>query len=188
MNDDRLKMLLQDADRRANLHPAMCGGDLAKAVRRRAHRRRVMRVGLSSVAAAVVFAAVGFWVVGGILDERNARQIARLEEKVADLTMQTEASQKFIAELVEREKQSMRLLELEAELASIPDPLVEIERQYDKAAFVLVYQADRLYKELNLKGSAVETYNRVIDLFPENKWAEVARTRLSEMSESGNSI
>ncbi len=51
-----------------------------------------------------------------------------------------------------------------------------------------MYQADRLYKELNLKGSAVETYNRVIDLFPENKWAEVARTRLSEMSESENRI
>ena len=82
----------------------------------------------------------------------------------------------------------MRLLELEEELASIPDPLVEIERQYDRAAFVLVYQADRLYKELNLKGSAVETYNRVIDLFPENKWAEVARMRLSKMSESENRI
>ena len=188
MNDDRLKKLLQDADRGANLHPAMCGADLTKAVRRRAHKRRVMRVGLSSVAAAVVFTAVGFWVVGGILDGRNARQIALLEAKVADLTMQTEVSQKFIAELVEREKQSMRLLELEEELASIPDPLVEIERQYDKTAFVLVYQADRLYKELNLKGSAVETYNRVIDLFPENKWAEVARTRLSEMSESENRI
>ncbi len=147
-----------------------------------------MRVGLSSVAAAVVFAAVGLWVVGGILDERNARQIARLEKKVAELTLQTEASQRFISELVEREKQSMRLLELEEELASIPDPLVEIERQYDRTAFVLVYQADRLYKELNLKGSAVETYNRVIDLFPENKWAEVARTRLSEMSESENRI
>lgn len=188
MSEERLKELLRQADRCAESHRSSPSGGLADIVRGRARSRHIKRISFSSAAAAVVFAAVGLWVVGGILDGRNARQIARLEEKVAELTMQTEASQKFISELVEREKQSVRLLELEDELASIPDPLAEIERQYDRAAFVLVYQADRLYKELNLKGSAVETYNRVIDLFPENKWAEVARTRLSEMSESENSI
>lgn len=188
MNEERLKELLRQADRCAESHRSIPGGDLADIVRRRARSRHIRRISFSSVAAAVILAAIGVWTVAGMLNARNARQIAALQAKVAELGVQTEASQKFIAELVEREKQSMRLLALEEELASIPDPLVEIERQYDKTAFVLVYQADRLYKELNLKGSAVETYNRVIDLFPENKWAEVARTRLSEMSESENRI
>jgi outer membrane protein assembly factor BamD (BamD/ComL family) len=38
-----------------------------------------------------------------------------------------------------------------------------------------------MYRELNQTDSAIENYNRVIELFPENKWAKVARQRLSEI-------
>ena len=51
----------------------------------------------------------------------------------------------------------------------------------DKAAFVLIYQADRLYKELNRTESAVAAYKEIIQLFPTNRWAEVARERLAEI-------
>jgi outer membrane protein assembly factor BamD (BamD/ComL family) len=83
--------------------------------------------------------------------------------------------------VLEDERRQSRLEELEAQLASIPDPLEEIRKQVDKTAFILVYQADRLYRELNETESAVETYNRVIRLFPRNQWAAVARERLSEI-------
>ena len=56
-----------------------------------------------------------------------------------------------------------------------------MQKQVDKAAFILVYQADRLYRELNQTDSAVEAYNRVIHLFPENQWARVARQRIEEI-------
>ena len=74
-----------------------------------------------------------------------------------------------------------RIEELEAQLASIPDPLEELNKQVDKTAYILIYQADRLYKELNQTDSAVENYNRVVELFPENRWANVARERLKEI-------
>jgi len=57
----------------------------------------------------------------------------------------------------------------------------QVERQVDKAAFVLIYQADRLYKELNRTESAVAAYKEIIQLFPTNRWAEVARERLAEI-------
>ena len=48
----------------------------------------------------------------------------------------------------------------------------------DKTAFLLIYQADRLYKELNQTESAVAAYKEIIQLFPTNRWADVARERL----------
>ena len=66
----------------------------------------------------------------------------------------------------------------------MPDPLEEVQQQVDKTAFILVYQADRLYRELNQTESAVETYKRVIQLFPENQWAKVARERLAQIKEN----
>ena len=59
----------------------------------------------------------------------------------------------------------------------------EIDRQVDKAAFILVYQADKLYKELNQTDSAVQAYKEVIQLFPTNQWANVARERLSQIEQ-----
>jgi outer membrane protein assembly factor BamD (BamD/ComL family) len=83
--------------------------------------------------------------------------------------------------VLDEERRQSRLDELEAQLASIPDPLEEMQKQVDKTAFILVYQADRQYRELNQTDSAVENYKRVIELFPDNRWAKVARQRLSEI-------
>ncbi len=104
-----------------------------------------------------------------------------LETQIKQLQARTDAALSLIQEVLEDEQRQHRLDELKAQLASIPDPLEEIRNQVDKTAFFLVYQADRLYKELNQTESAVENYNRVIELFPENRWAKVARQRLSEI-------
>jgi outer membrane protein assembly factor BamD (BamD/ComL family) len=57
----------------------------------------------------------------------------------------------------------------------------QVERQVDKTAFLLIYRADQLYKELNRTESAVAAYKEIIQLFPTNRWAEVARERLAEI-------
>jgi hypothetical protein len=88
---------------------------------------------------------------------------------------------KLVREVAESDRRERRLGALEAELAGIGDPMKEIERQVDKAAFVMVYEADRLYQQLNQTESAVEAYKEVIRLFPRNRWATVARERLSEI-------
>jgi hypothetical protein len=184
MSEDKLKTLLQRADRFAEGRRVSVCDNVADAVRKRLHYRHIKRIGISSVAAAVILVGVGVWAVAGYLSAKNSRQIAVLEQKVAELAAQSEASQKFVKELLRNEREHDRLMQLEMELASIPDPLVEMAFEDDKTAFVMVYQADRLYRELNLKDSAVETYNRVIELFGETRWAQVARERLSEIEKS----
>ena len=181
MTEDEIQKLLQTADRTA--------GPLAEvhvnlaAVRRHASRRRFISSAAPVAAAAALMVAVGLWGLAIRTPQTTQEQgkVASLEAQVKQLQARTDAALKLIQQVLEDERRQQRLNELEAQLASIPDPLEELEKQVDKTAFILVYQADRLYKELNQTDSAVENYNRVIELFPENRWAEVARQRLTEI-------
>jgi tetratricopeptide (TPR) repeat protein len=181
MREDEIKKLLQQADRTAG-EPAPVRVSLS-AIHRRANRKRRMILVAPLAAAAVLMVAVGI----SALRFRNAepteeqKRIALLEGQVKQLQARTDAAFNFIQQVLEEERRQSRLDKLEAQLASIPDPLEEVQKQVDKTAFILVYQADRLYRELNQTDSAVENYKRVIELFPDNRWAKVARQRLSEI-------
>jgi tetratricopeptide (TPR) repeat protein len=126
---------------------------------------------------------LAIWGVSDRSAEQTAKQaqIAALQGQVKLLQARTDATLKLVQEVLNSEREQGRLDELEAELANIPDPREEIQKQVDKTAFTLVYHADRLYRQLNQRASAVEAYNRVIELFPKNRWAEVARQRLSQI-------
>jgi tetratricopeptide (TPR) repeat protein len=183
MTEDKIKNLLQEADLMAGL-PGSVSAHLSAIVRRRAHRRH-LRISLATplAAAAVILIAAGIWNLTIKTTEKTKDQekIVSLEKQLEQLQTRTDAALKLIQEVLVAEQQKDSLDELEAQLASIPDPLDEIQKQVDKTAFILVYQADRLYRELNRTDSAIEAYNRVIELFPKNRWAQVARERLSEI-------
>ena len=181
MTEDRMRSLLQKADRMAG-GPVRAEVDLS-AVRRLANRRRLANSVGPIAAAAVLLIALGVasLTMKTSEPEREQLKVASLEAQVRQLQASTDAAVALIHEVLEDERRQSRLDKLEAELASIPDPLEEIQKQVDKTAFILVYQADRLYRELNETESALETYNRVIRLFPRNQWATVARERLSEI-------
>jgi len=182
MTEDEIKNLLQKADQMAGA-PAPVSADLSAAVRRRAHRRRVVTFALP-LAAAVVLIALGIWGLtinfGEKIDEQ--RRAAQIKQSQA----RSDASLKLPPEVIENERRQQRLDELQAQLASIPDPIEEIQKQVDKTAFILVCQADRMYRELDLKASAIQTYKRVIKLFGQTQWAEVARNRLAEIKNNQN--
>ncbi len=184
MTEDKIKDLLQEADRMAGL-PIPVSANLSAVVRHRAHRRRFVNLAAPLAAAAVVLIAAGIWNLAIRTTEttQDKEKIALLETQLKQLYVRTDAALNLIQDVLEKEQKQHSLDELEAQLASIPDPLEEIQKQVDKTAFILVYQADRLYRELNRTDSAVETYNRVIELFPKNRWAQVARQRLSEIEE-----
>ena len=183
MTEDKIKNLLQEADRMAGL-PEPVSANLSAIVRRRAHRRH-LRISLTAplAAAAVILIAAGIWNLSIRTTETTIDQekIVSLEKQLEQLQTRTDAALKLIQEVLVADQKKDSLNELEAQLASIPDPLEEIQKQVDKTAFILVYQADRLYRELNRMDSAVEAYNRVIKLFPKNQWAQVARERLLEI-------
>jgi TolA-binding protein len=185
MTEDKIKNLLQQADRMAG-RPKPVSANLSAIVRRRAHRRHVL-VSITAPlgAAAVIIIAAGIWNIamrtsGQIEDQEK---IISLEKQLEQLQVRTDAALNLIQEVLVAEQKRHSLDDLEAQLASIPDPLEEIQKQVEKTAFILVYQADRLYYELNRTDSAVETYKRVIKLFPKNQWAQVARERLSEIDD-----
>jgi len=183
MIDDKLKNLLQKADSFAG-PPDSVRIDIST-LRRRTHHRHIKYSLAPLAAAAVLLIAVAIWKLPSRAPETTTGQdkIVSLESQIKRLQASTDAAIDLIHQVLEQEKRQSQLNELQAQLASMPDPLEEIQQQVDKTAFILVYQADRLYRELNQTESAVETYKRVIELFPENQWAQVARERLAQIKE-----
>ena len=181
MTEDKIKNLLQKADKTAG-GAAPVRVDVS-AIRRRAGRKNIIILVAPLAAAGVLMVALSISALMFRTAEptREQEKIALLENQIKQLQARTDAALSLIQEVLEEERRQSRLDELQAQLASIPDPLEETRKQVDKTAFILVYQADRLYNELNQTDSAVENYNRVIELFPENRWAKVARQRLSEI-------
>jgi tetratricopeptide (TPR) repeat protein len=181
VNEDQIRRLLREADAKAG-DPTFSRVAVA-GIRRRLHRNRLIRLAVPAAAAAVVAVAAALSAIclqTGSPPEPPQR-IASLEEQIRQLQAQTDATLKLVREVLEKDRQDRRLAALEAELASIPDPVKEMDRQVDETAFILVYQADKLYKELNQTDSAVQAYREVIQLFPTNQWANVARERLSQI-------
>ena len=179
MTEDKIKNLLQRADQTA-ARPVPVSANLAADVRRRANRRNVANLTFRIAIAAVVVIALGIWSLTA-KKTRDQRKLVALEIQIKQLQAQTDATLNFIREVLDEERKQRRLNELQAQLASYSDPLQEIQKQVDKTAFILVYQANRMYRELDQKDSAIQAYNRVIELFPQSRWAEEARQRLSEI-------
>lgn len=181
MNEEPIRTLLQRADAAAG--PPRFGSVTTTGIRGQAHRRQLVKVRAPLALAASVLIGVALWTICLRPEEPQPQRIASLEEQVKQLQIQTATTLKLVQEVLEKDRQNRRLAALQAELASIPDPVQEIDRQIDKTAFILVYQADKLYKELNLTDSAVQAYKEVIQLFPTNQWAQVARERLSQIEQ-----
>ena len=184
MTEDNLKNLLQKADRTAG-PPEPVSVKLSD-IRRRANKKRMLFYRSPIAAAAVVLVTACIWFLFIRTHQAPDRQekIASLEAQIKQLQASTDAAISLINEVLETERRQSRLNELQVKLASMPDPLEEVQQQVDKTAFILVYQADRMYRELNQTELAVETYKRVIQLFPENQWAKVARERLAQIKEN----
>ncbi|MDI6449883.1 hypothetical protein [Anaerobaca lacustris] len=182
MNEEQVRNLLEDADRAAG--PPQYGMVRARDIRLRLRRRRSITIAVPTAAAAVLLCGVALWNQHQQPAEPAAEpqeRIASLEEQVQQLRAQTETAMRLVQEVLAKDRQERRLAALQAELASIPDPAEELQRQAEKTAFTLVYQADRMIGEMNQIESAVEAYEQVIRLFPQNRWADVARERLARI-------
>jgi TolA-binding protein len=179
MEEERIKRLLQEAEGAQQVF-APDAGDVAVSVRRRAKYTRTRNLTLKLAAAAVILIAAGVWVVR-VQKDLEAERIASVEKQIAELSIRTDKVVSLLNEVLENERTQQRFAEAEARLASIGDPMEDIEREVDKAAFAMVYNADVMYRQLEQTDSAVETYKQVIEYFGDNRWAEVARERLKEI-------
>jgi len=182
MTEDKLKYLLQEADRAAGT-PKPVSVRLSGIRRQAKYRQIFFKAPFAAAAILVIAAGIRSFTIKTPQIPQEQEKIASIETKIKQLQASTDAAINLIHEVLEEEKRQSRLDELQAQLAAIDDPLEEIQQQVDKTAFILIYQADRMYRELNQTESAVETYKRVIQLFPENQWAQVARERLAQIKE-----
>ena len=194
MSDERLRQLLQQADEAFGGPPAG-PGDLGAKVRRRVQRERTLRVAGGAAVCTVVLVAgsiawVGGWG-GGRPTERLApgpdapqmASIAELQAKIEQLREEVRTGCEALAEVLRREESERQLAALQGRAEA--DPLEEVNEQVDRAALTMVYQADRMYRELNLRESAVASYEQTIKLFPQTHWAQVAKNRLAELKTAG---
>ena len=182
MTDEKLKNLLQQTDRFAG-EPAAVKVNITN-IRRKANQRRILYFAGPVAAAAGIIIAIALWQGTSKqtkITPPEPPKIASVDNQLQQLQESTNQAIKIIQEIREKERNQRASAELNAQLASIPDPLEKIQQEVDRTAFILVYSADRMYKELNLTDSAVETYKRVIELFPENQWAKVAQERLEKI-------
>ena len=196
MSDDPLRRILQQADAIAGDPPEMAD-DLAGRVRLLALRRRRVSFGLSAAAAIVL--AVGMTLmwsqtpspshpgVGPPVVQRgqegaNAESIRAEIERLGRQADHRLALARRTQEILEQ----MKRAEAREQEHAYPDAVANALREVDKAAFVLVSQADRMCRELDLCKSAAVKYRRVVKLFPDTPWAAVARQRLEEIKRKGD--
>jgi hypothetical protein len=179
MNDpmsDRLSQLLRDADASA---PAAVRrdtpGDIAHAVRRR-RRREIIRTRAITAACVVIgVLALGF----SLRRDRPAAEIVQKKQPetpavtLARLDLDVDAR---VAELT-----AQRLLSAEAQRRAPAARRVDVQEQSDRAALVLVYEGDG-YARGKRATDAIAAYQRAIELFPQSRWADVARQRLKEFA------
>jgi hypothetical protein len=187
MTEDRIKDLLRGADRMAGV-PEQASIDIG-IIRRCAHKRYIVRtiVPLIAAAAAIIL-TISVWT----LSVRTTKpvgsndEVARLKAQVVYLQARTDATLKLVQEMLQKEQKQRELEALQAQLESIGDPREEISQQVERTALILVFQADKMYRELGQKNSAMQAYSRVIELFPQSRWAKVARQRLLDIQNAKN--
>ena len=183
---DSLAELLKATD--SAFGPLPPPSDLAGVVRRRAKRRGRQRVAGSVV---VLIASLG---IAALLLRHpepplivviqppapSATDPRELETQLRQLRAQADTEHATL-ERWRRSRDSRRRLErVHAALhASTPSPdVVAVERE--RAALILLDHADRLRRELKEEEAARAAYRRTIELFPDTRWAAVARQRMEQ--------
>lgn len=188
MENDKLTDLLTRFDEGAPEAGAV-SGDLAGVVRRRAWRQRRTRGIIVKAAAMVVIAVLGTWaVIGNNSNTGKAEPLAgtgqplesivNLEAEVAQLSAKVDSLLSLLEETRIDRGREKRIVTLQAELSSIGDPVEEMNRNIDKVVINLLYKADKI-KDEHL---AVKAYERIIKLFPDNYYADVAREKIKEIT------
>jgi len=160
---DRLEQLLRGADR----NPPRATRDIAGAIRRRRVKQR-HTVRIASVVTCV-FAVASIAVA--LMKPKNP--------PVADVAVPIVAVQASLEDRIHE----LTIAKLESNATrrrNAAKPQADVMRERDRAALILVYDAQQLAKE-NRSSDAVALYRRAIELFPQTHWAQVARERLKDM-------
>jgi hypothetical protein len=171
MTHDALADLLRDAD--AGAPPPPATERLAERVYRRARTRSRRRRVLAAVAVLVCSAAL-LWSLpkptpsSAPTQEAVAIEPAEIFRLRADAAMHLKVADAVLSHTQRR-----------ARAAHLRDTPVTIESEREKAALAMLDHGDRLRRDLKQVDAALAAYRRTVELFPDTRWAAVARERIA---------
>lgn len=111
----------------------------------------------------------------------SQQQLAEINLSIQQLNKQADNTLLLVQQVIKSEKYNSSMNEMKNRITAASETMDELQAGIDKSAFALLYEADRLYNQLNMEDSAVETYKLLIKLFPDNKWSTVAKERLESI-------
>jgi len=195
MTTDPLEDILRLADAAAG-SPSPLPADLPRRVRHLAERRRQVRIGGTAAAVCVATFLLLYSIPaprpdgrGGVVRVTPQPEVQpgealadgeRVRAEIARLRAEGDLRMEIIRRTLAIQQRELRLAQLEREAAQ-PDPLRLAQAQVEEAASILVHHADRLHRTFDLQASAIDSYRRAIDLFPQTRSAQTARARLVEL-------
>lgn len=182
MQSDRLEELLTRTD--AQLRPRPAAGALAKRVRVRAARRSRVQIGLAVIASLAIAMVIMHGAhqrsrlagthspVATVLDVNKCRaELARLDALAKVYRRGAEQ-----IEAVRHEEAALE--ETERQLLLARDPLAHLAEARDRAARIMLLDADRLQGMPGEQPRAQAIYRRAVQLFPDTVAAREAADRL----------
>ncbi|MHC4757239.1 MAG: tetratricopeptide repeat protein [Planctomycetota bacterium] len=179
MSQDKLTDLLQNADQIAP-RPSYKIKSSSVSLHRLAQQKH-RRIWTASIAACLLVAvSITLTIAYSHKTRTEQQKIIALETRIKQIQADADATLNLVRQVISQQQQQQKLDELNAQLAAIPDPIEEMNQQIERTAFILLYQADR-YGELNLKQSAIDSYNRLIELFPQTDSAQKAKQKLENI-------
>ena len=201
MSEDPIKRLLRKADLAAGTPNLR--GDVVERVFRLARRRAAVTRWAAAAGIVLALGAAGVMVriAGRGGGQRPQGQVAdaqkqpatsmdtpnslpapqtpasRLRAEIASLRAEADSRTAVVEHMLAAEQRRKSLARYRRR-RDWPDPGEQVERQMDRAALAMVFQADRMSRQVELRAPAMAIYHRTIELFPESRWADVARQRL----------
>jgi hypothetical protein len=112
--------------------------------------------------------------------ESEPDELVRLRAEIAQLRAEVRALAEASRQAVAMQEQQAPKMEPHS-VSDVFDEVAEVQQQIENTAFIIVNQADRMYRELGLVEAAVDAYRRAVDLFPRTRSADAARKRLAEI-------
>jgi hypothetical protein len=188
---DRLEQLLHQTDRAAAAPAPARAADLVDGVLIQSHRRKVRSRITGTVAAIFLCLGVTAWLLNAPIANHSSRpeltatappNIADLRTELASVQREVATREAAVDRLAAFERRSHvqeRWAELNRDSASPDDPAA------DRAAFAVLYQADRLARSAGSPESVAQTYRQIIACFPTTPSAELAKQRLSRIQKEG---
>lgn len=176
MNDDPLVAILRAADER--LAPPPPSSDLASAVRSKARSMRAVRTGSTVLAVALLaLVALPFIHSGpprGVQSPRPVTADVPLAALQQEADLRLAVSKALVAR--ERDRELRR-----SKGGRYFSPADVVQHESDRAALTLIDHGDRLRRELMQPDAAIRAYRRTIELFPDTRWASIARRRIDDL-------